>query len=105
MTGTLKVDTQSLARTANSFKTTGTQIARLTQNMTDTVSKLSGNVWSGDAAIAYTRKFKGLQDDINRMKKMIDEHVDDLLAMAKQYEQSEKENQQIANGLSDNVIS
>lgn len=104
MTGTLKVDTKSLTNAANSFKSTGSQIQRLTQNMTDTVNKLTGNVWSGDAAKAYTTQFKGLSDDIKRMHNMINEHVNDLTAMAKEYEKSEKQNQSLAKSLAKDVI-
>ena len=104
MTGTLKVDTKSLTKAANSFKTTGSQIQKLTQNMMDTVNKLTGNVWSGDAAKAYTTQFKGLQDDMQRMHRMINEHVSDLTAMAKEYEQSEQKNQHLAKALAKDVI-
>ncbi len=104
MNGVLKVDISKLTSTANSLKNTGSQIAKLTQNMTNTVNKLTGNVWSGDAASAYTKKFKGLQDDIERIKKMIDEHVNDLQEMARTYKKSEDESKALANALSSDVI-
>ena len=104
MNGVLKVDISKLTSTANSLKNTGSQIAKLTQNMTNTVNKLTGNVWSGDAASAYTKKFKGLQDDIERIKKMIDEHVNDLQEMARTYKKSEDESKVLANALSSDII-
>jgi WXG100 family type VII secretion target len=104
MTGTLKVTPQELKNTASSFKSTGDQVKKLTQQMTDLVNSLTGSVWSGDAASAYTKKFKGLQNDITRMQKMINEHVTDLNAMAAEYDKTEKANQALANALAADVI-
>lgn len=105
MTGTLKVEPSKLKSTAQSFDSTGNQIQKLTTNMTQIVNQLSGNVWSGDAANAYKKKFNGLQDDITRMTRMISEHVKDLNEMASGYEKSETNNQNLANALKDEVIS
>lgn len=104
MTGTLKVSTSKLVSTANSFNSTGNQVKNLTNQMTSTVNALSGSVWSGDAANAYKRKFSQLQDDINRMISMINEHVNDLKAMAQQYEKAEAANIGRSNSLSGDVI-
>ncbi|MBO5303959.1 MAG: WXG100 family type VII secretion target [Lachnospiraceae bacterium] len=100
----IKVDTKKLTSTATAFQSTGNEIAKLTQQMTSTVKALTGNVWSGDAATAYVKKFDGLQDDIQKMSKMINEHVSDLQAIAKQYETSEEANVAVANTLADDVI-
>lgn len=105
MTGTLKVDTQKLTSTASSFDTTATAIKDLTNSMTETVSQLTGNVWSGDAQQKYTSQFNGLQDDINRMIGMIHEHVKDLQEMARNYEKTEQANQEMASTLLNDVIS
>lgn len=104
MTGTLKVSTAKLTSTANSFNSTGNQIKNVTNQMTTLVNALSGTVWSGDAANAYKKKFGQLQDDINRMVKMVNEHVTDLNAMAKQYETAETANINLSNSLSGDVI-
>lgn len=104
MTGTLKVDTAKLTGTASSFQSNGNQIKTLTTQMTSLVTGLSGEVWSGEAATAYVNKFKGLQDDINRMVAMVNEHVQDLQAMAQQYEQAENANVTAAGSLSSDVI-
>lgn len=105
MTGTLKVEPAKLKSAASAFESTGRQIQRLTTSMTQTVNQMTGNVWSGDAATAYKRKFDKLQDDINRMIRMINEHITDLREMASQYEKSETQNQNLANSLNDDVIS
>ncbi len=105
MTGTLKVDPAKLKSAASSFESTGRQIQRLTASMTQSVNQMTGNVWSGDAASAYKKKFDSLQDDINRMIRMINEHVADLKQMASEYEKSETQNQNLVNSLKSDVIS
>lgn len=105
MNGTLKVDTAKLSSTATSFQSTGNTIRNLTNSMTETVNALTGQVWSGDAQVKYTSQFKGLQDDINRMLNMINEHVTDLQEMARGYEQAEAANTSTASALSSDVIS
>lgn len=105
MTGTLKVEPSRLKSTASNFQSTGQHIQRMTQTMTNIVNQLSGSIWSGEAADAYKRKFGQLQDDINRMVKMINEHVTDLNAMASEYERVENTNKNLANSLKGDVIS
>lgn len=105
MKGILKVDTAKLTSTASSFKSTANTIKNLTTSMTDTVKQLTGNVWSGDARQKYTSQFNGLQEDINRMIRMINEHVTDLQEMAGKYESAEQVNQETANALLSDVIS
>jgi WXG100 family type VII secretion target len=104
MTGTIKVDTAKLKSTASSLQSTGNTIKNTTSQMTTLVNSLSGSVWSGDAATAYTKKFSELQDDINRIIKMINEHVTDLNSMAQEYETAESENKALADALSGDVI-
>lgn len=104
MNGTLKVDTAKLTSTASSFQSTGNNVRNLTNSMTATVKALTGQVWSGDAATKYTSQFNGLQDDINRILNMINEHVTDLQEMARAYEQAESANTTAASALSSDVI-
>ena len=78
MNGTLKVTTSKLTSTASSFQSTGNQVKNLTTQMTTIVKSLSGQIWSGEAASAYIKKFDGMQDDISKIIKMINEHVTDL---------------------------
>ena len=73
--------------------------------MTQKVGELTGSVWSGEAASAYVKKFSELQDDMQRMKRMIDEHVQDLNTMAKAYQTAESTNQSTASALAGDVIS
>lgn len=103
MEGTLKVTPEKLIATASEFQSNGTRMQSLTQEMTTIVTGMSG-IWSGDAATAYTKQFTQLQDDMDMMKRMIDEHVTDLNEMARVYQQAEKANEEIAVGLSGDVI-
>ena len=100
----IKVDPSQLKSTATGFQSTGTQIKQLTGQMTQLVSTLSGQVWESAAASAYRSKFNGLNDDIQRMTKMVDEHVSDLQQMAAEYEKSESDNILDTNSLSSDVI-
>lgn len=105
MTGTLKVDTAKLKSTAGSFSSTAGTIRSLTNSMTDTVNSLTGEIWGGTAQQRYVSQFKGLQDDINRMISMINEHVSDLEDMAGTYESAEQSNESMAGALASDVIS
>ena len=103
MEGTLKVTPEKLTATASEFQSKGSRMQSLTQQMTSTVTGLS-SIWTGEAATAYTKKFSELQDDMDKMKRMIDEHVTDLNEMARVYQQAEKANEELASGLSGDVI-
>lgn len=104
MQGTLKVSTEKLISTSSAFQSSGSTIRNLTNQMTSIVKSLTGQVWSGDAATKYVNQFNGLQDDINRMIKMIDEHVTDLQEMARGYESAEQQNASAAGSLESDVI-
>lgn len=104
MNGIIKVETSKLTRTANQFNATGNNIKSITSNMTSIVNSLSGVIWQGNASMAYKKKFNDLQDDINRIVKMINEHVEDLNQMAREYDAAEARNISVANSLSGDVI-
>ncbi len=104
MTGTLKVETTKLKSTASEFASTSSQIKNATSNMVQTIGQLSGSVWSGEAASAYVNKFNGLSDEIQKIDRMIQEHVQDLQDMANQYERAENEATQTASGLNAEIF-
>ena len=104
MQGIIKVETQKLRQTANEFGNVSSQIRNLTGNMVQTISQLTGSVWSGDAANAYITKFKGLDDEMTKIDRMIREHVNDLNEMASEYDRAEQANQQQANALRTDVF-
>lgn len=61
-------------------------------------------MWEGEAATAYITKFRGLEDDIQKMIRMIQEHSSDLQEMAQIYSEADMANAEEANSLSSDVI-
>lgn len=104
MEGIVNVSTEQLKSTASEFSSIGGTIRNLTQSMTETITSLSGS-WEGEASQSYLAKFNSLQDDIERMHSMINEHVNDLNDMADRYAQAESQSVSDAQALSSDVIS
>lgn len=103
MQGIIKVSPQLLVNTSTEFGNQGTNISNLTTSMMDLVVGLSGS-WEGEAANTFINKFRGLEDDIQRMIAMVQEHSNDLEEMAQNYQNADDTNASDASGLSDNVI-
>lgn len=103
MDGILKVAPEQLISTATEFSNCGTTVRNITTAMTDIVVGLSA-AWSGEDASAYIAKFNGLQDDINKMHGMIQEHVNDLNEMARLYSNATTSNISEIESLSSDVI-
>lgn len=104
MDGIIKVDPQKLISTSEEFSTTGNQVKTLTDNMITIIDSLK-SVWEGEAATTYNTKFHQLQDDMDKMHRMIQEHVKDLIEMAQQYITAENTNIDTGNSLAGDVIS
>ncbi len=102
--GILRVTPEKLQATASAFESSGSTVSNLTQQMTSIVTGLSGQVWSGTAASSYVSRFSSLQDDMDRIYKMIKEHSADLNEMAAQYSSAEMANADLANSLTADVI-
>lgn len=103
MEGILKVTPERLESAATEFSSTASTVSTLTNEMTNIVNGLS-SAWTGEAANAYKAKFNGLNDDIQRMIAMINEHSADLVEMAATYKAAETANASLASSLLDNVI-
>ncbi len=104
MTGILKVTPEKLMAASNEFSTVGKTVRSLTQEMNDIVSSLK-SVWMGEAATGYGAKFAELADDIEKINRMIQEHVTDLNSMAREYQTAEDANtQQSASLKTDKVV-
>lgn len=103
MEGILNVTPEKLISTAQEFSASGQTISSLTQQMTTMVTGLN-SAWTGEAATAYVNKFNQLQDDIEQLNRMIQEHVTDLNEMARVYQDAETANLEVAEGLSIDVI-
>lgn len=103
MEGIIKVSPQLLTSTASEFENQGGIISNLTAEMMNLITGMSAT-WEGEAATAYITKFKGLEDDIQKMIRMVQEHSRDLQEMAQIYVQADTENAEEASGLSSDVI-
>lgn len=103
MSGQILVNIEELINTSNEFNSQGSQIAMLTSDMVNTVTSLS-SAWEGEASQAYVAKFRGLEDDIQKMLRMVSEHVKDLQEMAVQYQSVEQQNLSDIETLSSDVI-
>lgn len=103
MEGYLKVTPEQLMKTAGEFSTAGEQIRSLTAEMMNIVNGLKA-VWQGEAAESYSAKFTGLSDDIERMNRMIREHVSDLNEMAANYRTAEEASTESSAALLQDVI-
>ena len=82
MDGMIKVSPELLISTAGEFSNQGTTINTLTGEMLQLATGLA-SAWQGDGATAYITKFKGLENSIQLMVRMIQEHATDLEEMAK----------------------
>ncbi len=101
--GTIKVNPDTLNSAAGEFGGQATSLQTLTGQMMDLVKGLS-SVWQGDAANTYISKFEGLQDDMEKMFRMVQEHSTDLQEMSATYVDAETRNTDWASSLTSDVI-
>ena len=100
----LKVTPAELEAKAADFKSVMTQTKSLTDDMMNDVTGLSSS-WTGDASASYINKFRKLQTDMDTMGRMINEHVNNLTELAKEYTTTEKKNAAATESLAANIIS
>lgn len=103
MTGNLRVTPEKMISVASQFAQSDSTVNNLTKSMMEIASQLNGT-WAGEAATGYYSKLKGLDTDMQKLHKMIQEHATDLQDMAKTYQEAEKANLQTANALKTNEI-
>lgn len=103
MTGELRVTPEKLIATSDLFKISDDAVNQLTRSMLDIVSQLNGS-WAGEAASGFYTKLKGLDGDMQKLHKMIQEHTTDLQEMGKAYQKAESDNKQTADSLKTNEI-
>lgn len=104
MEGILKVTPEKLMQASSAFESAGSTVNSITQEMLTIINNLK-SVWQGEAASGYTNRFNGLADDIEKINRMIAEHVSDLNQMATEYQQAENESLEQANALTMEVVS
>lgn len=103
MEGILKVNSEQLAQTASEFGSKAGTVGNLTAEMTNMVTGLA-SAWEGEAASSYVTRFRGLEDDIQMLVRMVQEHSTDLEQMARAYEEAENQNMEEISTLSSDVI-
>lgn len=103
MEAILKVTPQQLISTANEFSTIGNGVRSLTTAMMEKMTNLSG-IYESEEASVYMSKASGLQDDIEMLNAMIQEHVSDLNEMAQRYNEASSSANDLITTLSSDVI-
>lgn len=103
MTGNLRVTPEKMISVSTQFGQSDATVNNLTTQMMDIINQLN-STWTGEAATGYYTKLKGLQGDMQKLHKMIQEHTTDLTDMAKAYQQAEKDNVQTATALKTDAI-
>lgn len=104
MEGILKVTPEKLLQTSADFASAGSQMKNLTGEMLSLI-KSTNSIWQGEAATAYGNKFASLSPDMEKLYRMVNEHVQDLQEMARQYQNAEQESSQQGSSLGSNIIS
>lgn len=103
MEGIIKVNSEQLVQTAGEFGNEAGIVGNLTAEMTNLVVGLASS-WEGEAANAYVTKFKGLENDIQMLVRMVQEHSTDLEDMARRYGDAESQNLEEISSLASDVI-
>jgi len=103
MQGQILVTPEQLESTAMEFGNIMTQVRNLASNMTSQVNGM-GAKWQGEAFTAFMNKFSQLDDDIEKLYAMINEHVTDLKEMANVYRTAEQANEELSKSLAGDII-
>ena len=104
MEGILKVTPEKLIQASNEFSQTGKTIRSLTSEMLSIVNGLK-SIWQGEAAESYSSRFSSLQDDIEKIGRIIDEHVNDMNEMAREYQNAESASLEASSSLMSDIVS
>ena len=103
MEGIIKVSPQLLKTSAAEFGNQANAIQNLTTEMMTLITGLcSAN--EGEAIMTYINKFKSLEDDMQKVIRMVQEHSTDLEEMAQIVIETENMNIEEANSLASDVI-
>ncbi|MCR4924549.1 MAG: WXG100 family type VII secretion target [Lachnospiraceae bacterium] len=103
MEGILKVTPEKLIQASGEFSQTGKTISSLTAEMITIVNSLK-NIWQGEAADSYNSRFFSLQDDIEKINRIIQEHVNDLNEMAREYQNAESAGMEASSMLMNDAV-
>lgn len=102
MEGILKVTPEELIASSSEFASINSQVTTTTNNMLEKVRSISS--WIGEANSAYVGKFNGLEEEMVKIRRMIEEHSNDLIEMARNFQAAEAANVESASGLKSNIF-
>ena len=88
MEGMLKVTPSALRSKAGEFDSSRSAIRGMIDQMNAKIGGIT-STWQGAASQSYQASYNGLKDDIERLDRMIAEHVSDLNEMADVYAKAE----------------
>ena len=103
MTGNLLVTPEKMMSASQEFSGYATQVKQLTEQMMENINSLAAT-WGGEAHTAYHNKFNALNNDMERIHKMIMEHSSDLNEMAVNFKKAESTNVETGSALQSDVI-
>ncbi|MBR3600445.1 MAG: WXG100 family type VII secretion target [Lachnospiraceae bacterium] len=100
----IKTTPAALRAKANQIGESGANIKVTTGKMFTIVESITGNVWTGDAQLAYTNQFAELEDDAERMHQMTIDLETALTNIAAEYEAVEIDMQSFSQSLATEVV-
>lgn len=100
----IKTTPAALRAKANQIGESGANIKVTTGKMFTLVESLTGNVWTGDAQLAYTNQFAELEDDAGRMHQTTLDLQTALNKIAAEYEAVEIDMQSFSQSLATEVV-
>lgn len=103
MADVIKVSPEKLKSTATSLGSIGKSIKKTTGEMLTLVTGISQNVWSGEASGSFIKKFQGMQTDITKMCKRLEEQSSHLSTIASEYKTTEAANKAAAAKLKNQI--
>lgn len=101
--GEILVEPERLVEAAAEFSAAAVLVQKASQSMLEQVRTMSG-YWMGEAASVFVAKFNGLQDDMEKVVRMIQEFSSDLQEIAQNYRAAEQQNTADFESLAADVI-
>jgi len=101
---TVHVRSQDLENGAKQFDQSRRNCENLVKKMMNTCTGLQ-NKWKSPAATKYYQKLQALSNDLEDIRRIINEHVNDLREIKKIYEKMDSDAVNVANSLTPDVLS
>lgn len=104
MANQINVSIEKLKSEAERFKESAASINTQATNITGIMNDLK-TIWTGDAAKAYGDKYDKLRNDVTKLTSLATNFSNDLTAITRNYEETEKSNREKTASLLQDVIS